>query len=164
MLVQNRGDRTFAAQRASPDVVAGVAVAAQAVMEAVGTRVRVGVHVLRNDVVASLGVARAVEAHFVRAAVLTGRSTSAQGTLPGDPDAILRYRTQVRGEGIELLADVASMHNRRGVADVAEAARDAAFFGAADAVIVGSAVERGDRSGGVDPDLVRRFVAACRGG
>lgn len=208
VLVQNRGDRAFAAQHASPEVVAGVAVAAQAVVDAVGTRAVVGVHVLRNDVVASLGVARAVGARFVRAAVLTGRAKSAQGRLTGDPDRTLRYRAQLGGDGIALLADVATMHNPRGVDGVAEAAHDAVFFGAADAVlvadrdpttavalatraraagrpvliggyaeldtaaalvaaadgvIVGSAVERGDRSGGVDPDRVRAFVAACRG-
>ncbi len=48
----------------------------------------------------------------------------------------MRYRRAIGAERIPLLADVASMHNVRSLPEVGEAASDAVFFGAADAVVV----------------------------
>lgn len=134
VLVQNRGDRAFAADRAAPDVIAAMGAVVYEVVQAVD--LPVGVHVLRNDTIASIAVAHVAGARFVRAAVLTGTSPSAQGQLSGAPFETLRYRAAIGAEDVMLLADVASMHNLRPVEAVAEAAREAVFFGAADAVIV----------------------------
>ena len=140
-LVQNRGDRAFAADRAAPDVVAAMGAVAYAVVRAV--EIPVGVHVLRNDTMASIAVAHAAGARFARAAVLTGVSASAQGWLAGAPFDTLRYRKAIGADDVLLLADVASMHNVRPLDTVGEAASEAVFFGAADAVIVSDrAVER----------------------
>ena len=134
VLVQNRGDRAFAADQAAPDVVAAMGAAVFDVVRAVG--LPVGVHVLRNDTAASIAIAHVAGAHFVRSAVLTGTSPSAQGWLTGTPFATLRYRRAIGAEQILLLADVASMHNTRPLNEVGEAASEAVFFGAADAVVV----------------------------
>jgi membrane complex biogenesis BtpA family protein len=134
VLVQNRGDRAFVADRAPPDVVAAIGVAVHAVVQAVA--LPVGVHVLRNDTAASIAVAHVAGARFVRAAVLTGVSPSAQGWLTGRPHDTLRYRRALGAEDVLLFADVASMHNQRSAAEAGEAASEAVFFGAADAVIV----------------------------
>lgn len=134
VLMQNRGDRSFAASGSSPEVVAAAGAAVHAVVGSVG--VPVGVHLLRNDTLGSVGMARATGASYVRAAVLTGRSESAQGTLEGRPDEVLRYRATVGGHDIALLADVATMHNVRRPEGVEAAASDAVFFGGAAAVVV----------------------------
>ncbi len=134
VLVQNRGDRAFAANDAPPDVVAAMGAVVHEVVRAVD--LPVGVHVLRNDTAASIAIAHVAGAHFVRAAVLTGVSPSAQGWLRGTPHDLLRYRRAIGAERILLLADVATMHNIRSLEEVGEAASDAVFFGAADAVIV----------------------------
>lgn len=134
VLVQNRGDRAFPAGEAPPDVVAAMGAVANEVVRS--TSLPVGVHVLRNDTRASLAVARVSGARFVRAAVLTGSSPSAQGILEGRPHAILRYRHAIDAEDIAIFADVASMHNKTPAPQAPEAASDAVFFGAADAVIV----------------------------
>lgn len=134
VLVQNRGDRAFVAEGAPPDVIAAIGAVVYEVVRAVD--LPVGVHVLRNDTIASIAVAHVAGAHFVRAAVLTGVSRSAQGQLSGTPHDTLRYRRAIGAEHVLLFADVASMHNRRDNGEAGEAASDAVFFGAADAVIV----------------------------
>lgn len=134
ILVQNRGDRAFVAEHAPPDVVAALGAIVYEAVRAVD--LPVGVHVLRNDTAASIAIAHVAGAHFVRAAVLTGVSPSAQGWLTGAPFDVLRYRRAIGAERILLLADVASMHNTRPLHEVGEAASEAVFFGAADAVVV----------------------------
>lgn len=134
VLVQNRGDRAFAADSAPPDVVAAMGAVVYEMVRAVA--LPVGVHVLRNDTAASIAIAHAAGARFIRSAVLTGVSPSAQGWLRGTPLDILRYRTAIGADDVLLLADVASMHNVRSLAEVGGAAHDAVFFGAADAVVV----------------------------
>lgn len=134
VLVQNRGDRAFAGDRAAPDAIAAMGAVVYEVAQAV--ELPVGVHVLRNDTIASIAVAHVAGGRFVRAAVLTGTSPSAQGELTGAPFETLRYRAAIGAEEVLLLADVASMHNVRPVEAAAEAAREAVYFGAADGVIV----------------------------
>lgn len=134
VLVQNRGDRAFAANHAPPDVVAAMGAVAREVVGS--TTLPVGVHVLRNDTIASLAVAKVSGAGFVRAAVLTGESPSAQGRLKGDPHATLRYRRAIGANDVMVFADISSMHNRTPVAEAPGAADEAVFFGSADAVVV----------------------------
>lgn len=134
VLVQNRGDRIVPNEAAPPDTVAAMG----AVLHSLVSRadVPLGVHVLRNDVLASVAIARVAGARFIRAAVLTGVSDSAQGMLQGRPHEVDRYRRGIGAEGVLVLADIASMHNHTPVDSVAETAHDAVFFGGADAVIV----------------------------
>lgn len=134
ILVQNRGDRAFPKNQAPPDVVAAMSIATHAVVQAV--RVPVGVHVLRNDTIASLAIAAAAGAQFVRAAVLTGVAHTAQGLIEGDPHAVLRYRQQIGAGHIPIFADVTSMHNPVPPADAPELAGEAVFFGDAAAIVV----------------------------
>lgn len=133
-LVQNRGDRAFTANVAPADVIAAMGGVVREVVQSIS--MPVGIHVLRNDTVASLAVAHITGGRFVRAAVLTSDSPSAQGRLEGNPHALLRYRRAIGADDVTIFADVASMHNKQADADAPEAAADAVFFGAADAVIV----------------------------
>lgn len=134
VLVQNRGDRVFPKDHAPPDVVAAMAIVVDAVVRAV--KVPVGVHVLRNDTMASLAIAAAAGAHFVRAAVLTGVVQTAQGVIEGDPHGVLRYRQQIGANHIPIFADVASMHHRVALNDAPEHASEAVFFGDAAGIVV----------------------------
>ena len=133
------GDRAFAADHAPPDVIAAMGAVAYEVVQAVA--LPVGVHVLRNDTAASIAIAHVAGARFVRAAVLTGVSPSAQGWLHGTPFDTLRYRKAIGAQDVLLLADVASMHNVRPLEVTGEAANETVFFGAADTVIVSHRAE-----------------------
>ncbi len=134
LLVQNRGDRAFGGNLAPPHVVAAMGAVVYAVVRAVG--LPIGVHVLRNDIEASLAIAHASGGRFIRASVLTGSSESAQGRLEGNPHAILTYRRALAADNVAIYADVFTMHNRTPLIDAVQAAEEAVFFGGSDAVIV----------------------------
>ncbi|RME57453.1 MAG: hypothetical protein D6790_13240, partial [Caldilineae bacterium] len=128
-LVQNRNDRVFRNHVADPVVVAAMTDITRAVVDAVGDRLVVGVQVLRNDLKASLAIARVCGASFLRCGVLLGRTYTASGVVEGDPYGVLNYRRQIGAENVALIAEIKSMHfdNEQPLARLAQ---DAAFAGA----------------------------------
>ena len=134
LFVENFGDRPFAAERVEPASIAGLAVVVTAVRQAVG--LPVGVNVLRNDAAGALGVAAACGARFVRVNVHVGVAATDQGVITGRADATLRYRKQL-GARVAVFADVHVKHATPiSTPDLAEAARETAYRGLADALIV----------------------------
>lgn len=168
LLVQNRGDRAFPANHAPPDVIAAMGAVVYEVVRQSG--IPVGVHVLRNDTQAGIAIAHAAGAQFVRAAVLTGVSASAQGMLTGNPYELLRYRHAIGADAVALYADVLSMHNRTPLEEAPEMAAEAVFFGAADAVVIAHpateemlALARNVRAKVKTPILLGGYVTAENG-
>jgi membrane complex biogenesis BtpA family protein len=127
-LVQT-ADRVYpVADEADPARVAAVAVAVDAVRRATGPRFAVGVQILWNAVRASLAVASVAGGSFVRANALVGATLSPHGMVVAEPEAVMRYRAALGAGGVEIVADVYTMHFRwlgggRSVGDVARAAR-----------------------------------------
>ncbi|MGH2382105.1 MAG: BtpA/SgcQ family protein [Candidatus Limnocylindria bacterium] len=137
VLIQNRWDRAIPKQRAPVETVVAATRIAHAVRDAVD--VELGVHLLRNDVVASLAVAALCGGSFIRAAALTGASWSSQGIIEPDTMHILHERARIGADGVAILADVWSMHYRPAVPmRPAQLAADAQAAGAA-AVLVAAA-------------------------
>ena len=120
-------------------VYPGAALAAMAVVaDRVGqaTRLRIGVNALRNDAWGALGIAAATRAAFVRVNVHVGVSATDQGLIEGRADETLRYRKQL-AQRIAILADVHVKHSvPLSEPDIARAARDTAYRGLADGLIV----------------------------
>lgn len=133
-VVENYGDAPFPADSLSPASVAAMAVVADRVRRECS--LRVGVNALRNDARAALGIASAVGASFVRVNVHTGVSATDQGFIEGRADETLRYR-RLLGRRVAILADV---HVKHAVPisqpDIARAARETAYRGMADGLIV----------------------------
>jgi membrane complex biogenesis BtpA family protein len=133
-LVENFGDAPFSPGQADPATVAAMAVAAREVRRAV--RLTVGVNVLKNDARAALAVATAVDAAFVRVNVHVGAVVADQGVIQGDAYGTLRYRRLI-GASTRLFVDVGGKHAvPLGPADLDQVARDAAYRGLADALVV----------------------------
>ncbi|RME41749.1 MAG: phosphorybosylanthranilate isomerase, partial [Planctomycetota bacterium] len=134
LIVENFGDVPFRRGPLDPGTVAAMAVAADAVKRE--TSLPVGVNALRNDAVSALGVAAAAGASFVRVNVHTGVYATDQGMIEGRADEALRYR-RLLGARIAVLADV---HVKHAVPvsepDLARAARETAYRGLADGLIV----------------------------
>lgn len=133
-VVENFGDAPFAPDRVPPASTALMAVVADHVRRSF--KLRVGINVLRNDAQAALGIAAAVGAAFIRVNVHTGVSATDQGLLEGRADETLRYR-RLLGLRTAILADVhvkhaAPLHEP----DIARAAKDTAYRGLADGLIV----------------------------
>jgi len=119
-------------------------------------RCPVGVNVLKNDAQAALAVAAATGAVFVRINVHIGAVVADQGLLEGDAYATLRYR-RLLGTTTRLFVDVGSKHAVPvAPVELEQLARDAAYRGLADALVVSGAA-----TGAATPiDDVRRVRAA----
>ncbi len=135
LLVENYGDQPFWKDHVPAETVAALAVAARAVRDAC-PELPLGVNCLRNDAHAALAVAAAAGAAFVRVNVLTGAVLTDQGVTQGRAAEVLRARQSIAPR-VLIAADVLVKHATPLVpTTVAEAARDAAGRGAADAIIV----------------------------
>jgi membrane complex biogenesis BtpA family protein len=96
----------------------------------------VGVNVLRNDSRSALAIAAVTGASFVRVNVHTGAMVTDQGVIEGDAYETVRYRRQL-GVEVKILADVFVKHaTPLGTLSIEQAARDTAYRGLADALIV----------------------------
>ncbi len=72
----------------------------------------IGVQILWNATRASLGVAFACGASFVRCTAFIGSSRSLYGPVQSDPVGLLNYVRQLGAEGVSLIAEIHSMHFR----------------------------------------------------
>ena len=133
-IVENLGDAPFTASQLPPASIAAMALVAEKVR--LETGLVLGVNALRNDARAAVGIAAAVGASFVRVNVHVGVAATDQGMISGRADDTLRYR-KLLGARVAILADVHVKHSTPiSHLDIAAAARDTAYRGLADALIV----------------------------
>ncbi len=133
-IIENFGDLPLGRGSLSPAAVAAMAVVAQEVRRQSG--IRIGVNALRNDPISALGIAASCGASFIRVNVHTGVYATDQGIIEGDAETTLRFR-KLLGARVAILADVNVKHAiPLGESDVVRAARDTAYRGLADGLIV----------------------------
>jgi len=134
ILVENYGDAPFTSGAVEPQVVSVMAVIAAEVRAA--ARLPIGINVLRNDARSALAVAVASGASFIRVNVHVGAAETDQGHLDGRAFETLRVRKALEAN-VAIFADVFVKHARPSDRmDVATAARDTAYRGGADALLV----------------------------
>ena len=134
ILVENYGDAPFTSGSVEPQVVAVMAVIASDVRATSG--LPIGINVLRNDARSALAVAVASGASFIRVNVHVGAAETDQGHIDGRAFETLRTRKALGAE-VAIFADVFVKHARPSDRiDVATAARDTAYRGGADALLV----------------------------
>lgn len=134
LIIENFGDAPFSPASVEPQVVSVLTRVALEVKQVAG--LPVGVNVLRNDAISALAVALAVGAEFVRVNVLTGVYVAGEGLLTGNAHDVLRYRRRI-GCTARIFADVLVKHARPlGPVDIPRMARDTAYRGGADALVV----------------------------
>ncbi len=153
-IIENYGDAPFTAGSLPSASVAAMTVAALSVR--VETGLRIGINALRNDAQAALGIAAATGASFIRVNVHTGVYATDQGIIDGRAHETLQYR-KLLGARVAIFADVAVKHARPiSEPDIARVAKDTAYRGLADALIV-----TGPATGeSADLDEIRRVAAA----
>ena len=136
IIVENFGDAPFSAEPVGPHTVAAMALAVMAVRERVS--VPVGVNMLRNDPYSAIAVAAVTGARFVRANVHYGVMVADEGLIEGQAHDTLRYRRHLGvEERVQMLADVLVKHAvPMGKQDIVRTARETAYRGLADAIIV----------------------------
>jgi uncharacterized protein len=134
LMLENFGDVPFYPGRVPAHTVAFLSTLAFEVK----TRVPLplGINVLRNDGMAAIAIATAVEAEFVRVNVYTGARLADQGILQGEAHEITRYRRAL-GATAQIWADVAVKHSAPlGDRSLGDEVEDTVERGLADAVIV----------------------------
>jgi uncharacterized protein len=134
ILVENYGDAPFTSGSVEPQVIAVMAVLAAEVRAVSG--LPIGINVLRNDAHSALAVAVAAGASFIRVNVHVGAAETDQGHIDGRAFETLRYRKALDAP-VAIFADVFVKHARPADRmDVGTAARDTAYRGLADALLV----------------------------
>lgn len=133
-MLENFGDAPFFKGPVPPHVLTSMT---RIALELPRSGLLTGVNVLRNDAAGALAVAAAANLQMMRVNVHTGAMVTDQGVLEGDAAATLRTRRWLNPD-IAILADVDVKHaSPLGMSfDIAEAAKEAAYRGLADALIV----------------------------
>ncbi len=134
ILIENFGDIPFFKDECDPHTIS--------LMTRIGwqigqiTKKSIGINVLRNNVRAALSIALAIEAEFVRVNVHTGAMLTDQGIVEGRAAETLRYKRQIESQSA-IMADVDVKHaTPLGSFSLEEVAKDTAYRGLADALIV----------------------------
>ncbi|MDQ3168501.1 MAG: BtpA/SgcQ family protein [Chloroflexota bacterium] len=134
LMVENFGDVPFLKDHVRPETIAALTLAVAATIAETG--LPVGVNVLRNDVLAAVGIAAATGAGFIRANVYTGAMLTDQGIIEGRAEEVQAAIRRL-GADISVWADADVKHAAslapRPIGDVAE---DAVERGLAGAIIV----------------------------
>jgi uncharacterized protein len=158
-IIENLGDVPYFPDRVPPVTIAAITVAAVELMRRTPKGFLVGINVLRNDAAASLSIAHAVGAAFIRVNVHTDAAVADQGILEGKAHETIRLRSSLNAT-VAVLADVAVKHavpmQSRPIEDQA---RDAVGRGMADGILI-----TGPHSGAaVDPDRLITVRGAIPG-
>jgi membrane complex biogenesis BtpA family protein len=134
LMIENFGDLPFYPSRVPPHTIA--------FLSTLGFEVKtqfdlpLGINVLRNDGMAAVAIAAAVEAEFVRINVYTGARLADQGILQGKAHEIARYRRTLDAK-VQIWADIAVKHSAPlGDRSLGDEVEDTVERGLADAVIV----------------------------
>lgn len=132
VLIENFGDAPYFKDTVEPHTVAWMTV----IILSLDIDIPFGVNVLRNDCRAALGIAHAAGGQFVRCNILSGAMVTDQGIIEGKASDVLRYRSTLHSD-VRVFADVLVKHAHPLVAmSVERAAKDTAYRGLADALIV----------------------------
>jgi len=135
LLIENYGDSPFKPTPTDPETVASMTAIGKDIARQ--TKLPMGVNVLRNGALAALAIAHVIGARFIRVNVLTESMLTDQGIINACAHDLMRYRRRLGATDVHVFADVRSKHAAPIVSrPVEESARDAAYRGMADALIV----------------------------
>lgn len=134
LIIENFRDRPFYPNRVPAETIASLAAVSNKILDEVD--VPVGINALRNDAQASLAVATATGAQFIRVNVHMGAVVAEQGIIKGMSHKTLRLREKLKSN-VLIFADVNVKHSKPIVErGLAEDTKDLAERGNADAIIV----------------------------
>ena len=140
IIVENGGDIPFLRpDQVGPETVAALAVAVKVLRDEL--RIPIGVNCLANAVEASLAVAMASGASFVRANQWVNAYVANEGFIEGRAGEATRYRRAIGAEHVTVWADVhvkLGSHAITADRSLVEQARDAEWFDADALIVTGS--------------------------
>lgn len=135
IMIENFGDAPFYPDDVPKHTVASMTRAGSAIAQSVS--LPVGINVLRNDPIAAVSVAAAVDATYVRVNVHTGARVTDQGVIEGIAHETMRLRERLDSD-VSVFADIDVKHSAPLASGefTAESFADQTERGLADATIV----------------------------
>ena len=134
-------DRVYPADDSmDPARVSAVSVVVHEISRATSEDFSIGVQIMKNSSIGSLGVAKVAGGSFIRATAMIGTTHDDSGTVSGDPYQFMSYRKYIDALDIFVFADIATIHFNSG-RPVKDLARNAARVGV-DALVLGHADEQ----------------------
>lgn len=139
VLLENENDHPYTLT-ATSQVIASMTATTLAVVKAFPKK-NIGVEFLLNDPKASLAIAAASGAQFIRTDYFVDRMSRPEygGDMHIDPQAVMDYRKQLKAESIKIYSDIqvkyATMLEQK---SLAESARQAEHYGSDGAVVSGT--------------------------
>jgi membrane complex biogenesis BtpA family protein len=135
LLIENYGDLPFKPTPTDPETVASMTAIGQELSKHVD--LPTGVNVLRNGALAALAIAHVIRARFIRVNVFAESLLTDQGIIDACAHDLMRFRRQLGASDVAVFADVRAKHAAPLASrPVEESARDTAYRGMADALIV----------------------------
>ena len=139
VMIENTHDRPYLKSAVGPEITAAMAVIGTAIRKA--TALPLGIQVLAGANSASVAVAFAVGASFVRVEGFVFAHVADEGLIEGSAGALLRYRRAMGAEHIRVFADIKKKHSAHAItADVSlgATAHTVEFMGADCVIVTGS--------------------------
>lgn len=140
VLIENMHDTPYLLREVGPEIIAAIAVATQAVVDAINCPV--GIQILAGANKAAIAVAHATGAHFIRTEGFAFASVADEGIMDvADAGPLLRERRRIDAVAIAILADIQKKHSSHALtADltIGDHARGADFMGADGVIVTGS--------------------------
>lgn len=134
IMIENFFDSPFTKGRVEAHTAAALAICVHEIQKTVS--IPLGVNVLRNDGLTALSIAAVTGAGFIRINVLTHAMVTDQGIIEGKAYELSRLRSFL-GTEAAVFADVMVKHAYPlGDMDIATAAKDIAYRGGADVLVV----------------------------
>ena len=159
-MIENTHDRPYLKKSAGPEISAAMSVVASEVRRAVP--LPLGIQILAGANSASIAVAHAAGAGFVRVEGYVFSHVADEGIIDAEAGALLRYRRAIGAEHVRVFADVKKKHAAHAITadvDIVETAKAAEFF-LADGIIV-SGVSTGQPTDPAEVDAVSRAVGVA---
>jgi len=151
LAIENTHDRPYLKGSAGPEIVAAMAVIGAEVRRAAG--LPLGVQILAGANRASMAVAHACGASFVRVEGFVFAHVADEGLMESTAGDLLRYRRAIGADNVRVFADIKKKHSAHAITadvDLVETAKAAEFFQADGVIVSGIATGRP-----TDPDEVR---------
>ncbi len=143
LIVENTHDRPYLKGAPGPEIAAAMAVAAFEVRRAVD--LPLGIQVLAGANRASIAVAHACGAAFVRVEGFVFAHVADEGIIEASAGELLRYRRNIGAERIRVFADIKKKHSAHAITadlDIVETSKAAEFFQADGVIVSGAATGR----------------------
>ena len=140
IMIENMHDLPYLNRDVGPEIVAAMEAVACDVRDAI--ECPLGVQILAGANKASLAVAHAADAQFIRAEGFVFAHVADEGLMQSDAGELLRYRKMIGAENIQIFADIKKKHSSHAITadvDLAETAHAAEFFGADGLIVTGTA-------------------------